>query len=182
MHFKPGFCAVVAGLAITVGCQPEQPAPQPPAEISAVDTNATTDAAAPGPATTPRIGLEPTIKAVNSETPGEFQITYEWIVTQPREADWRIFVHFTDAEGKILFQNDHDPEPPTSQWVPGRRQIGPLRVSIPEEFSNTTCWIRMGLYQSGGGNRAELDGDSEPDHRVLVGRLSITDGAARFSR
>lgn len=129
-------------------------------------------------------GLEPRVKAVETVDGGAFDITYEWHVGRQQEEDWRVFVHFTDANGVIVFQNDHDAVPPVASWEPGRVLRGPHRVQIPEGFAGTVE-IRMGLYQrneTDGGTsvRAELDGADDGERRIVVGRLEIDAGKVVF--
>jgi hypothetical protein len=138
----------------------------------------------PAPRIPDEAGIEPRIRSVDGDTPGEFSITYEWALARPLAEDWRVFVHFTDSEGKILFQNDHDPEPPTSQWMPGTVRQGPSRVKLPEGFAGTVE-IRMGLYDSdkvgeGSRGRATLDGPTDGEKRIHVGRLEVTEGKTTF--
>ncbi|MBN2314409.1 MAG: glycoside hydrolase family 16 protein [Sedimentisphaerales bacterium] len=44
-----------------------------------------------------------------------FKITYRWRAA-PLDKDYTVFVHFVDEDGKIVFQDDHQPLMPTSQW------------------------------------------------------------------
>lgn len=37
----------------------------------------------------------------------------------PIFADYKVFVHFVDAEGELLFTDDHEPSPPSSAWELG---------------------------------------------------------------
>jgi hypothetical protein len=154
--------------------------PQPPGSTASAIEPRRED---PGPQRTDSdksAGIEPTIRSVISDTPGEFSITYEWIVERVMREDWRVYVHFTDTTGRILFQNDHDPVPPTSQWTPGRLLQGPRRVKIPTGLDGTVQ-IRMGLYapdQGGAGSsgRAGLDGRADQEKRIHVGSLDVREG------
>ena len=44
-----------------------------------------------------------------------FRITYRW-QARPTERDYTIFVHFVDEKGRVVFQDDHEPPTPTTQW------------------------------------------------------------------
>ncbi len=158
------------------GTEAEQPAPVETSPPTSVTSNVDGAIGA--------FGLQPFVKSVESDKSGEFNITYEWALTRKREKDFRVFVHFTDEEGKILFQNDHDPDPSTSQWEPGKIQQGPYLVYIPEGLSGDVM-VRMGLYQSeqldvGVSARDQLDGKDDGELRIIVGHLAIADGNAAF--
>lgn len=50
------------------------------------------------------------------------ELTYRFNVAPEAkfDGDYRVFVHFVDADGGVLWNDDHDPSPPTSQWRPGQ--------------------------------------------------------------
>jgi hypothetical protein len=50
------------------------------------------------------------------------ELTYRFNVAPDAkfDGDYRVFVHFVDADGGVLWADDHDPSPPTSQWRPGQ--------------------------------------------------------------
>ena len=178
--------AALATVFLTSGCDPtgKEPARPVQAPVTADPTPVVEPAVEKPVAAVAQSGLSPAVKSVVSDVAGEFTITYEWSLTKKREQDWRIFVHFTDPAGKIIFQNDHEAKPATSQWEPGKVQQGPYDVKIPADASGT-YEIRMGLFQSsedalGASGRVELDGQDDGEKRYLVGHLTITDGKAEF--
>jgi hypothetical protein len=131
-----------------------------------------------------RAGIEPSVKSVKSGGPGMFEITYEWKIAREFEQDWRVFVHFTDGDGVNIFQNDHDPIPTTTQWVPGKLRLGPNQVKFPEGLSGT-FEIRMGLFEMDRGDgvprgRATLDGNGDGEKRIIVGKITIVDGEVEY--
>lgn len=187
MPLKPVNWISLAALSVVIaaiGCQPDDKNEHPPQP----QANATATAKKPAPvAPAPAVGefgLSPAVKSMKSDVSDEFEITYEWKVSKKREQDWRVFVHFTYPDGGIAFQNDHVPEPPTSQWEPGRVSQGPFTVKIPLGTEGTFD-IRMGLFQTEGAEagssaRDELDGQDDGEKRYLVGRLIIADGKAEL--
>lgn len=44
-----------------------------------------------------------------------FKLTYRW-QSQPTKRDYRVFMHIVDAEGKTVYNDDHEPPIPTSEW------------------------------------------------------------------
>jgi hypothetical protein len=75
------------------------------------------------------------------------------------DGDYRVFVHFLDADGKILWSDDHDPPVPTSQWKSGQT-VGPytrtMFVPVVPYLGEAT--VRLGLYKDDGGARLPLSG------------------------
>ncbi|SFI86734.1 hypothetical protein [Planctomicrobium piriforme] len=126
-----------------------------------------------------KVEVEPTVKEVKSSSESEFEITYEWKVTESPKADWTSYVHFTDENGEIKFQDDHEPSPETSKWKVGMVKDGPNTVSIPDGLTGT-FEIRMGLYKVDGGERAELNGKGDEELRILVGKVKVADGKVVF--
>ncbi|MGA4579020.1 DUF6259 domain-containing protein [Limisphaera sp. VF-2] len=123
---------------------------------------------------------QPEVVAVTFVGPREIEIRYAWTVEKPLQEDWRVFVHFCDDQGRILFQNDHDPVPATSRWKTGRVEQGPFRLRLPEALPPTVS-IRMGLYQPGDGRRAWLRGRADDERRIRVGRLILDRSAVQWA-
>ncbi|MBN2450325.1 MAG: hypothetical protein JXR77_08045, partial [Lentisphaeria bacterium] len=119
------------------------------------------------------IPWRPTIAAFKPLGTREFEITYEWEGDAPVSKDWRVFVHFAEGE-KILFQDDHAPEPVTSRWQAGQRlRIGPHRVTVPEGVKAPVVTVYAGLFGPEVSERAPLAlGDAQ--RRVLLGELTLT--------
>ena len=118
------------------------------------------------------LDIEPRVAEVKRLGPRRFAITYEWHVQGSTDQDLMAFVHFTDREGKIIFQNDHLPTPRTSQWKPGIVRQGPKEVEAPKG-SRGEFEIRMGLFDPKPDARARLKGLDDGGRRIRVGILSI---------
>ncbi len=112
------------------------------------------------------VGIEPAEKSA-------FRIRYAWTVEEDVHGDWRVFVHFgTDTE--IGFQDDHLPEPPTSQWKKGQTvEIGPRLVKVPPTLRADAVNVYIGLFSRDDvGVRVRLP-DSDGQRRILAGRLVL---------
>lgn len=118
------------------------------------------------------VHAEPRVAEVKRIGPRRFSITYEWDVRGATDRDWTVFVHFIDRSGKIIFQSDHRPTPPTSQWKPGRLRQGPSEVEVPEGAQGD-FEIRMGLFRPDLDVRARLGGEDDGEKRIRVGLLSV---------
>ncbi|HOS94440.1 MAG TPA: glycoside hydrolase, partial [Armatimonadota bacterium] len=106
------------------------------------------------------------------------RVTYRWNVTGPMPPA-RCFVHFTDATGGIVLQDDHDLAPGTEEWQPGQTVIdGPRDVEIPEGLSGGFD-VRIGLLA--GDRRLRLPAADDGSLRVVVGQLHLSEKGVRFT-
>jgi len=97
-------------------------------------------------------------------------LNYQFVVAPNAtfSGDYRVFVHVTDADGKTMWSDDHDPPIPTSQWKPGQT-IGPYsRTKFVPAFPYLgEATVRVGLYKSD--ERLPLSG-SDPADRTSTKR------------
>jgi outer membrane protein assembly factor BamB len=133
----------------------------------------------PDPSSVPITPLEPVVKQTG---PRRFQITYRWKALKAITEDYSVFVHFTSpqaqrAEG-IVFQNDHAPTIPTTQWAPGQIiEDGPHSVDVPDTFSGTA---RIGLGMLRGGDRVTLAQSTSQRDRYVVGEIVLSKEGVQF--
>ncbi len=106
-------------------------------------------------------------------------MTYKFDVapTAKIDGDYRVFVHVVDADGKELFNLDHDPPVPTSQWKAGQT-VGPYTqtVFVPTVPYLGDATVRLGLHK--GPDRLTLTAQdpadrSSPSKDYKVGTLTI---------
>lgn len=97
-------------------------------------------------------------------------LTYKFDVAPDAKIDgnYRVFVHILDADGKVLWYDDHDPPVPTSQWKPGQA-VGPYTrtVFVPVVPYLGEATVRLGLYQGDGGARLPLAGIDPADRNSM---------------
>lgn len=123
-----------------------------------------------------RLDLTPAVRSVESLSPGEFLISYEWDVRSRLAENWTVLAHFVGVDGQE-WNGDFAPTPPTSFWRQGKVFLGPQRVKIPSGISGV-YEIRVGLYRNNA--RAELVGPEDGERRILAGKLKLTDGRAEL--
>ncbi|MBK9140067.1 MAG: hypothetical protein IPM17_15070 [Verrucomicrobia bacterium] len=104
-------------------------------------------------------------------------VSWLWDIQRPPAEDWRVFVHLTDDEGKILRQADHAPQTPTSRWRPGRIQSALTLLDLPAG-PDKDYQVRVGLFRESG--RAELVGEDDGERRYQVGRLEVRGDRIRW--
>ena len=116
----------------------------------------------------------PRVVAVTPKPKRTFEIIYEWDVAADVGSNWRVFVHFGTPKD-ILFQDDHDPSPPTSAWRKGQKvRIGPRTVHVPPTLRRAEVNVYVGLFSPEAvGTRAIIPG-ADAQNRVLAGRLRIS--------
>ena len=108
-----------------------------------------------------------------------FAVTWRWDVEQTPPADWRVFVHFTDANGAIKFQGDYAPKPAMTSWQSGEVRQGPFTLRVPDGLSGPFD-VRVGLIDPATGARPRLAG-LEGEHRSYrIGRLRLDADRAVF--
>jgi hypothetical protein len=132
----------------------------------------------------------PSVASVKQGSGNSFAIAYNWKVLNVlgTQVNYEAFVHFVndsqvskDSAG-IVFQDDHQPAPETSQWQLGQTIIdGPMTVTIPSSVPDGTYSIRMGLFDPASGVRLLLSGNNDGTNRYIVGYLKITGGGAKVS-
>lgn len=132
------------------------------------------------PAANDVLSLVPAVTSFEASSPREFRIAYRWAVgATPPGAPWRVFVHFVDPAGKIVFQNDHPTPSPVAEWQPGTVDAGPFTVRVPENAAGSFDVV-MGLFDPATGRRARLTAPEGDEHTYAVGTLRIEAGGLRF--
>jgi hypothetical protein len=123
---------------------------------------------------------------------GSFHMTLNWNAYRQfnATAGLTVFVHFVNdslitasSEG-IVFQGDHLPASPATQWIPGQMIAdGPFTVEVPSSLPDGTYSIRVGLYDPATQVRMAVSGQQDANLRVLVGYVTVQGGgmSIRFS-
>lgn len=112
-------------------------------------------------------------------------LTYEFDVAPDVSitGDYRVFVHVNDADGKVLWTDDHDPPIPTSQWKPGQKIRYTRTVFVPIYPYVGEATVEMGLYN--GNDRLALAGPDPADRASTsrsyrVGTLQLLDQSSNI--
>lgn len=124
------------------------------------------------PVATPTVALSRTDAPVGSP----IDITYRFTVAKDAPAfddDYWVFVHFVDADGELLWTEDHQPPTPTRAWKPGAT-IEYARMSfIPRFPQEGQAVVEVGLFSPTTGNRLPLDADTRGDRSYQVATLNL---------
>lgn len=102
------------------------------------------------------------------------EVTYRFTVADaPLGADYRVMVHFLDADEELMWTDDHDPPTPTSTWAAGQTVEYTRTMFVPLYPYNGTATVRMGLYSPGDGRRMPLAGETDGQRAYKVGTLDL---------
>jgi hypothetical protein len=103
------------------------------------------------------------------------KITYKFDVAQNAtfEGDYLVFVHVIEPDGEKLWQDDHAPTIPTSQWKPGQSVEYTRTIFVPNYPYIGEANIRIGLYNPRDGKRVTLDAPEVSRNEYLVGKINL---------
>jgi hypothetical protein len=121
----------------------------------------------------------PPVARVSVSTPQQrvpvgspLELTFRFEPTGERiEGDYVVFVHFTNADGQVLWTDDHRPVTPTSAWQPGQPVEYTRTVFLaPNVLHPGDVGVDVGLYRDD--QRLVLDGsrasrDTSRAYRVV---------------
>ena len=108
---------------------------------------------------TPAVGLNRTDVPLG----GPLDMSYRFTPAVDRlgaDDDYRVFVHFLDEDGELMFEDDHAPPEPTSTWRSGQPVGYDRRMTVPVYPYIGTVTVAIGLYSPSTGERLALAGDS----------------------
>ena len=123
------------------------------------------------PVATPSFGVNKSRAPLGSPV----EVTYSFVVAQGAklDADYRVMVHFVDADDELMWTDDHEPPTPTSTWQPGQTIEYKRTVFVPLYPYNGTATVMMGLYSRQDGRRLPLAGETAGQRAYKVGTLEL---------
>ncbi len=147
-------CLAIVALSVIVatGCRREEPEPPPVA--------------------TPSFSANQTRVPLGSPV----EVTYKFVVAKDAPKigeDFRVFVHFLDADNERLWTDDHDLPVPTSQWKPGQTIEYTKTMFVPIVPYEGATKVLMGLYSNASDTRLPLAGTVHDRRSYVVGKLDL---------
>ena len=124
------------------------------------------------PVATPSVTLDRDSVALG----GPLEATYRFSVapTAPEFAeDYRVFVHFLDADEGLMWAADHDPAVPTSQWKPGQTISYTRQMLLPVYPYIGEASVAIGLYSPTTPDRLPLAGEHLGQRAYRVATLEL---------
>jgi len=103
------------------------------------------------------------------------ELTYQFEVAPDAkfDEDYRVFVHFVDADGELMWTDDHDPVPPTTQWKPGGSIRYARTLFIPVYPYVGEAAIEVGLYEVKNQTRLPLAGPQRGQRAYKVAVMTL---------
>jgi hypothetical protein len=123
------------------------------------------------PVATPSI----TINHDRAPAGSPIEITYKFVVPSGAHfaEDYRVFVHVLDADEERMWDDDHNPPIPTTQWKPGQTIEYTRTVFVPIFPYVGEATIELGLHSTRDQKRQPLAGDDAGQRAYRVGRLQL---------
>jgi len=123
------------------------------------------------PVATPTVTFSKDKAAIGS--PLKVTYKFEVLPNATFDADYVVFVHVLDPDGEKLWQDDHPPSIPTSQWKPGQVIEYSRMVFVPNYPYIGESTIRIGLYNPANGKRLSLKATEASRQEYVVGKLQL---------
>jgi hypothetical protein len=127
--------------------------------------------------TDPALVATPEVTIDRGEAPvaSPLEMTYRFVALPGTmlDKDYTVFVHFVDADGELMWTDDHQPPVPTSQWKPGEAVEYARTMFIPKFPYEGATYIETGLYLPATGERVKLDGESTGQRAYRVASFNL---------
>jgi hypothetical protein len=119
----------------------------------------------------------PTVTINHDRAPAgsPIEITYKFVVASDAKfsEDYRVFAHVVDADEERMWDDDHNPPTPTSQWKPGQTIEYTRTIFVPIFPYVGEAAIQIGLHSLKDQHRLTLTGEDVGQHAYRVARLQL---------
>jgi hypothetical protein len=119
----------------------------------------------------------PTVTLSHSQAPAgsPLDITYKFVVADNAkfDEDYRVFVHVIDVDEEFMWDADHDPVVPTSQWKPGQTIEYTRTIFVPVFPYVGEATVQVGLHSKSDGHRLTLAGDHAGQNAFRVAKVQL---------
>lgn len=119
----------------------------------------------------------PTVTLNHAQAPAgsPLDITYKFVVADNArfDEDYRVFVHVIDVDEEFMWDADHDPATPTSQWKPGQTIEYTKTIFVPVFPYVGEASIQIGLHSKSDGHRLPLTGDHAGQSAYRVAKMQL---------
>lgn len=151
MHVRPSFGVVILIAMLCVGCLAGS-SDQPVASVSV------------------------TLGADSASVGGPLEVTYRFEMAPGQSIDQNYWVmaHFVTPDGDVVWNDDHRPPTPTTQWASGQAVEYTRSVFVPNALRPGHVSLLAGLYSPDSQQRLPLAGQEAERHAYRVAVLSIT--------
>lgn len=119
----------------------------------------------------------PTVKLNHDKAPlgSPLDITYRFVVAPDAhfDQDYVAFVHVLDVDNELMWNDDHVPPVPPSQWKPGQVVEYTRTIFVPIYPYVGEATVQLGLYSPKTQKRIPLAGEDAGQRGYKVGRLTL---------
>ena len=121
---------------------------------------------------TPAVSLTRPDAAVGSP----MDMKYRFVVASDAPAfteDYWVFVHFLDADGELMWTDDHEPPTPIRQWKPGATIEYSRTMFVPKFPYVGETRVEVGLFSQKSGERLPLTGTTRGQRAYSVATFNL---------
>ena len=119
----------------------------------------------------------PSVSVSHSRIPlgSPVDVTYKFQVAPSARfsKDYRVLVHFLDADDELMWTDDHNPPVPTSRWQPGQTIEYHRTMFVPLYPYIGDAIVAIGLYQPDSSERVPLAGETSGQREYRVLRVKL---------
>jgi hypothetical protein len=127
------------------------------------------------PAETPIVTPTVTLTRSDAAIGMPIEMAYRFVVAAnaPAFTEDTVFVHFLDADGELMWTDDHEPPVPTTQWKPGQTIEYSRTMFIPKfPYAGETSVV-IGLYSRRSGARVSMAGQTKGQREYQVASFNL---------
>ena len=119
----------------------------------------------------------PTVTLNHNRAPAgsPIEITYKFVVANDAKfaEDYRVFAHVVDTDEERMWDDDHDPPTPTSQWKPGQTIEYTRTIFVPIFPYVGDATFQVGLHSLKDQRRLALDAEDVGQRAYRVARFQL---------
>ncbi|MFN7983429.1 MAG: hypothetical protein U0Q11_16395 [Vicinamibacterales bacterium] len=103
------------------------------------------------------------------------ELTYKFVVASDASftEDYRVFAHVVDNDDERIWDDDHNPPVPTSQWKPGQTIEYKRTIFVPVFPYVGDSTIRVGLHSVKDQHRLPLTGQDAGQNAYIVAHMQL---------
>ena len=126
---------------------------------------------APAMLASPEVRLDRSDAAVSS--PIEMTYRFAALPGVTLTKNYTVFVHVVDADGELMWTDDHEPPVPTTQWKAGAPVQYARTMFVPKFPYEGAASVEVGLYDPATGERVKMDAESPGQRAYRVASFGL---------
>ena len=116
-----------------------------------------------------------TLSHLRAPAGSPLELTYKFVVAPDAKfsEDYRVFVHVVDTDDERMWDDDHNPPIPTSQWKPGQTIEYSRTIFVPVFPYVGDATVRLGLHSLKDQKRLTLSGEDVGQQSYVVAHMQL---------